>query len=76
MGCWFISSFLAKLGGGIIASYVKQIEDGQIALPWYGWFRLGGRADFFLVFVITSVGAGLVILIFSPLLRRLYHGRE
>ena len=76
MGCWFISSFLANLGGGIIASYVKQIEDGQIELPWYGWFRLGGRADFFLLFVISSVGAGLIILVFSPLLRRLYHGRE
>jgi POT family proton-dependent oligopeptide transporter len=76
MGFWFISSFLANLGGGIIASYVKQVETGELELFWYRWFRLGGRADFFLLFVISSVSAGLVILLLTPLTRRLLHGRE
>jgi POT family proton-dependent oligopeptide transporter len=75
MGFWFISNFLANLGGGIIASYVEGIEKGEISLPWYTWFRLGGRADFFLLFVLSSWGAGLVILILSPLTKRLLHGR-
>src|SRR5262249_6497606 len=58
MGFWFISSFLANLGSGIIASYVDDIEAGKIELFWYPWFRLGGKADFFLMFVISSIGAG------------------
>jgi len=28
MGIWFISSFLANLGGGLIAAKVKAIESG------------------------------------------------
>ena len=75
MGIWFISSFMANLGGGIVASYVKQIEQGRLELFWYRWFRLGGRADFFLLFVISSVGAGLLILILTPVLKRMLHGR-
>lgn len=74
MGIWFISSFLANLGGGIIASYVKQIEKGELDLFWYRWgLKLGGRADYFLLFVISSFGAGFLILALTPLLKRLYH---
>jgi POT family proton-dependent oligopeptide transporter len=75
MGMWFISSFLANLGGGIIASYVDQIEAGKIELFWYRWFKLGGRADYFLMFVISSVGAGLVILALTPVMKKLLHGK-
>src|SRR5262249_22520618 len=75
-GIWFAGNFLANLGSGVVATYVKQIESGELTLPWYPWFRLGGRGDFFLLFVISSVGAGVVILVFSPLLKRLYEGRE
>jgi len=70
MGVWFISSFIANLGGGYIASYVEQIEQGKLFPP-----ILGGRADFFLVFVISSCGAGLLILLLTPLLKRMLHGR-
>ena len=75
MGFWFISSFLANLGGGLIASYVEGIEKGEISLFWYPWFRLGGRADYFLLFVITSFGAGLVALVLTPMVKRILHGR-
>jgi proton-dependent oligopeptide transporter, POT family len=71
MGLWFVANFVANLAGGLIASYVQQIENGAIALPWYPWFKLGGRADFFLMFVITSVGTGLLILVLTPVLKRL-----
>jgi POT family proton-dependent oligopeptide transporter len=71
MGIWFVANFVANLAGGLIASYVQQIENGAIALPWYRWFKLGGRADFFLMFVISSVGSGLLILVLTPLLKRL-----
>jgi dipeptide/tripeptide permease len=37
---------------------------------------LGGQADFFLVFVVTSVAAGVLLLALSPWLKRLTHGRD
>jgi POT family proton-dependent oligopeptide transporter len=75
MGVWFISSAMAYLGGGIIASYVEDIEQGKIELFWYPWFRLGGQADYFLLFVISSIGAGLAILLLAPLCSRMLHGK-
>lgn len=71
MGIWFISSFIANLGGGLIASTVERIESGEMKLPWYSIKQFGGQADYFFLFVVTSVGAGLVILLFTPLLKKL-----
>lgn len=67
MGIWFISSFIANLGGGLVAAQVERVEKGEIELPW----NLGGQADFFMLFVVTSIAAGLVILAITPLLRRI-----
>lgn len=67
MGIWFVSSFIANLGGGLIASQVEAIEKGELKLPW----SFGGQADFFFLFVVTSVGAGVVILLLTPLLKKL-----
>ena len=67
MGIWFISSFIANLGGGLIAAQVESIEKGQTKLPW----NFGGQADFFFLFVVTSIGAGVVVLVFTPLLKKL-----
>jgi hypothetical protein len=36
---------------------------------------LGGRADFFLMFVITSILAGVFMLVLVPTIKRLTHGR-
>jgi POT family proton-dependent oligopeptide transporter len=71
MGIWFISSFLANLGGGIIASYVEEVERGEIKLPWqlYG-YELGGRADYFAMFAVGAFAAALVILILTPIFKR------
>lgn len=67
MGIWFISSFIANLGGGLIAAKVEAVERGEIEMPW----NFGGRADFFMLFVVTSIGAGLTVAIFTPLLKKL-----
>lgn len=72
MGIWFISSFIANLCGGLIAAKVADIESGKIRLPW----DFGGQADFFTLFVVSSLGAGFLVLIFTPLLKRLIAGRE
>jgi POT family proton-dependent oligopeptide transporter len=72
MGIWFVSSFIAHLAGGYIAATVESIEKGEIVLPW----QIGGQADFFMLFVVSSVGAGLIILLLTPMLKKLLHGKE
>jgi POT family proton-dependent oligopeptide transporter len=67
MGIWFVSSFIANLGGGLIGAQVENIETGKLKLPW----DFGGRADFFFLFVVSSIGAGVVILVLTPLLKKL-----
>jgi hypothetical protein len=32
MGLWFLSNFVANLGGGIVAGYIKDIEAGQVVV--------------------------------------------
>jgi len=71
IGVFYISNFLANVLAGYVAGYVEQIEKGEMQLFWYRWFKLGGQADFFLLFVLTSFGAGLTILVFTPLLKKL-----
>ena len=72
MGVWFISSFIANLAGGLIAAQVEAVERGEIRLPW----RFGGQADFFFLFVVSSLAMGLVVAVFTPLLTRLIQGRD
>lgn len=69
MGVWFISSFIAGLAAGKVASLVDPIIEGKVKMPWSKWF--GGQADFFLLFVVSSCAAGVIILIISPLLVKL-----
>ena len=76
MGIWFLSSFVANKLGGTVAAQIEKIEHGQINLFWYRWFKLGGQADFFLMFVISSITAGVIVLLMTPWLKRLLHGRE
>jgi POT family proton-dependent oligopeptide transporter len=75
MGLWFVSNFVANFLGGLVAGMIKDIEKGERTLFWYRWFKLGGQADFFLLFVISSVSAGLLVLILTPLLKRMLGGR-
>lgn len=72
MGIWFLSSFMAYVIGGKLAGMTDRIEKGEIKLPW----SFGGQADFFFLFVATSFGAGALILILSPWLKKLTAGRE
>ena len=46
--------------------------EGKLKLPW----NLGGQADFFLLFVITSVAAGVLLLVLSPVLSRLQRDKN
>lgn len=75
MGAWFLSSFVANYGGGLVAAQVEKIERGETTLWWSDWFDAGSRAPFFMLFVVTSIGAGLLILLLAPMLNKALHGR-
>jgi POT family proton-dependent oligopeptide transporter len=65
MGAWFTANFAANLIGGYVAGMVQRIERGEL-------FRIvGGQADFFLIFVLSSLLAGGVLALLVPTLRRL-----
>lgn len=62
MGFWFLSSAIALYLGGYIGSYIDQIT------------AMYSMSTFFLMFFATSVGAGIILLILSPLLKKMMHG--
>ncbi|MFL5401788.1 MAG: peptide MFS transporter, partial [Gemmatimonadales bacterium] len=65
MGIWLTANFVANLAGGYLAGMVVQIERGEV-------FRiLGGEADFFLIFVVSCIGAGTVLWWLVPTVNRL-----
>ncbi len=72
MGVWFLSSFLAHVIGGKIAGATEKIASGQVQGSWFFWRNwFGGQGDFFFLFVVLCVGAGVLIIVLSPLLRRM-----
>jgi len=72
MGIWFISSFIANLAGGLVAAQTEKIESGAVKLPWNFSAGTGSvQADFFFLFVVTSIGAGVLILVLTPLFKKL-----
>ncbi|MGC4031924.1 MAG: peptide MFS transporter [Tepidisphaeraceae bacterium] len=71
MGLSFLSNSLANWAGGLLAGQIDKISSGEVQLFWYRWFRFGGQADFFFLFVVSSFGAGLLALALTPLIKRL-----
>jgi proton-dependent oligopeptide transporter, POT family len=69
MGSWFLSSAIAHKLGGTIAASVERIERGEV------FHLLGGQADFFLIFVVTSGVGGVLLFAMSPIVKKLMHGR-
>ncbi len=61
----FTANFVANLLGGYLAGSVEAIERGEF------FVALGGQADFFLIFVISCLGAGLVLTLLLPTIGRL-----
>ncbi|MBX3357185.1 MAG: peptide MFS transporter [Phycisphaeraceae bacterium] len=67
MGIWFVSSFIANLGGGLVAAQVKAVEQGDYKLPW----NFGGQGDFFFLFVVACSVAAALMLVLTPFLKKL-----
>lgn len=71
MGIWFLSSFIANLAAGKVSALTEPIIEGKTKLPWH----FGGQIDFFLLFVVSSVAAGVLIMGIAPVLVRLQRSR-
>ena len=69
MGAWFFSMFISDLLAGLLAGTVEKVEKGQV------FHLLGGQADFFLMFVVSTFVAGTALLALSPVVKRLMAGR-
>lgn len=61
-GVWFISNFLAGVIGGWTASFMDPILEES------------GLTTFFLIFTLIPIGAGIVMVLISPIIRRMMHG--
>jgi POT family proton-dependent oligopeptide transporter len=68
MGVWFFSFSLANLFGGLVARFSKRLEAGDLT------FVLQGLPGFFLMLVVVPIIAGVLILLLTPLLKRMMHG--
>jgi POT family proton-dependent oligopeptide transporter len=69
MGFWFFSMAFSDFLAGHIASLAGKIEKGQY------FHILGGQADFYLLFVVSSLMAALLLVTVTPMLKKLMHGR-
>jgi dipeptide/tripeptide permease len=65
MGLWFGATALSELAAGHLAAATDKVARGEV-------FRfLGGQADFFLIFVVSSAVAALALIALTPRLKRL-----
>jgi POT family proton-dependent oligopeptide transporter len=70
MGVWFLATAVSEKLAGKLASLTDRIARGEL------FHLLGGQADFYLVFVVTSLAAALLLLPLGPWLRRQMQGRD
>lgn len=68
MGIWFFTFSLANLFAGLVAAFSVQVKEGKIT------FILEGLPGFFLMLVVFPIGAGVIIMLISPILRKMMHG--
>lgn len=69
MGVWFLSSVASNRLAGVLAGQVEKIERGEV------FHLLGGQADFYLMFVVATLVAGVALLALARPIKRLMGGR-
>jgi len=70
MGLWFFSFSFSNLLAGLVARFSTKIASGEIT------FVFEGLAGFYFMLVVSPIAAGLLILLLTPLLKRMMHGVE
>ena len=61
-GFWLLSSFFANLIGGFTGSYINIISEKA------------GLSGFFLIFTLIPMGAGIIMFLLNPFLKKKMHG--
>jgi POT family proton-dependent oligopeptide transporter len=70
MGAWFFATAIAEFLAGQLAALTDRVGRGEV------FHLLGGQADFYLIFVVSSAGAAVGLAVLTPWLKRLMHGRD
>jgi POT family proton-dependent oligopeptide transporter len=70
MGVWFFATGVSEFLAGQLAALMGKIARGEV------FHLFGGQADFFLVFVVSSLLAALGLVALRPWLRARMHGRD
>lgn len=69
MGTWFLASAYGQYGAGLIGSALAQVDE-SIVNPT-NWDKLEQYTSGYKMIGIIAVGAGIVLIIISPILRKL-----
>jgi POT family proton-dependent oligopeptide transporter len=69
MGIWFFAFFVSDRCSGILAGLVEKFERGEV------FHIMGGQADFFLMFVVVTLMAGVALFALAGPVKRLMRGR-
>jgi POT family proton-dependent oligopeptide transporter len=70
MGLWFVATAVSEFLAGQLAAITDKVARGEL------FHLFGGQADFFFIFVVSSLVGGLGLLLLTPWLKRLMHGRD
>ena len=70
MGLWFFATAIAEFLAGHLAALTDRVARGE------AFHIFGGQADFFFIFVVSSVLSGTLLLALAPTLKRLTHGKD
>jgi len=70
MGVWFGGTAIAEFLAGQLAAVTDRIARGEL------FHLLGGQADFFLIFVASSLFVAVVLVALTPWLKRRMHGLD
>lgn len=68
MGVWFFGMSFSNLLSGFAAAFSVKLERGELT------FVYPGLPGFFLLLAVVLFGAGLLLTLLKPLLRRMMHG--
>ena len=65
MGLWFVATAMSEFIAGHLAAATDKIARGEV------FHLFGGQADFFFIFVVSSLAAALALAALTPWLRKL-----
>lgn len=69
MGLWFFSLALSNLFAGMVATLSVKLKEGEMT------FIMEGLPGFFLMLVVFPIGAGVLVMLMTPMLKKMMQGR-